>query len=40
MLYFKLYCGSVVFIPDPNFTIPDTGSRAKKIPDPGSASKN
>ena len=27
-------------IPDPNFSIPDHGSRVKKIPDPGSASKN
>jgi hypothetical protein len=30
------------WIPDPNFSIPDPGSRVKKIPDPGSgpASKN
>jgi hypothetical protein len=29
-----------MFIPDPNFfSIPDPGSRVKKIPDPGSASK-
>jgi hypothetical protein len=27
-----------MFIPDPNFSIPDTGSRVKKIPDPGSGS--
>jgi hypothetical protein len=27
-------------IPDPNFSNPDPGSRVKKIPDPGSASKN
>jgi hypothetical protein len=27
-----------MFIPDPNFSIPDTASRVKKIPDPGSAS--
>jgi hypothetical protein len=29
-----------MFIPDPNYSIPDPGSRVKKIPDPGSASKN
>jgi hypothetical protein len=31
-----------MFIPDPNFSIPDPGSRVKKIPDPesGSALKN
>ncbi len=31
-----------MFIPDPNFSIPDPGSRVKKIPDPGfgSASHN
>ncbi len=29
-----------MFIPDPNCSIPDPGSRGKKIPDPGSASKN
>jgi hypothetical protein len=29
-----------MFIPVPNFSIPDPGSRVKKIPDPGSASKN
>jgi hypothetical protein len=35
-------CGSKMFIPDPNFSIPDPGSRVKNIPDPGSwsASKN
>jgi hypothetical protein len=27
-----------VFVPDPNFSIWDPGSRVKKIPDPGSAS--
>jgi hypothetical protein len=27
-------------MPAPNFSIPDSGSRVKKIPDPGSASKN
>jgi hypothetical protein len=32
--------GSLSLIPDPNFSIPDSGSRVKKIPDPGSASKN
>jgi hypothetical protein len=26
-------------IPDPNFSIPDPGSRIKTIPDPGSAPK-
>jgi hypothetical protein len=26
-------CGSGMFIPDPNFSIPDTGSRVKKILD-------
>jgi hypothetical protein len=25
-------CGSEMFIPDPNFSIPDPGSRVKKIP--------
>jgi hypothetical protein len=29
-----------MFIPDPNFSIPDPESRVKKIPDPGAASKN
>jgi hypothetical protein len=29
-----------MLIPDSNFSIPDPGSRVKKIPDPGSASKN
>jgi hypothetical protein len=29
-----------MFIPDPNFSISDPGSRVKKIPDPGSASQN
>jgi hypothetical protein len=29
-----------MFIPDPDFSIPDPGSRDKNIPDPGSASKN
>ncbi len=35
-------CGSGMFIPDPNFSLPNRGSRVKKIPDPGSdsASKN
>ncbi len=35
-------CGSGMFIPDPNFSIPDPGSRVKNISDPGSgsASKN
>ncbi len=35
-------CGPTMFIPDPNFSIPDPGSRVKKNPDPGSgsASKN
>jgi hypothetical protein len=28
--------GSGMFIPDPNFSIPDFESRVKKIPDPGS----
>jgi hypothetical protein len=32
-------CGSGMFIPDPNFSIPDPGSRRFRIPDPGSASK-
>jgi hypothetical protein len=32
--------GCLSQIPDPNFSIPDPGSRVKKIPDPGSASKN
>jgi flagellar biosynthesis GTPase FlhF len=27
-------CGSGMFIPDPNLSIPDPGSRVKKIPDP------
>jgi hypothetical protein len=27
-----------MFIPDPNFSIPDTGFRVKKIHDPGSGS--
>jgi hypothetical protein len=31
-------CGSGIFIPDPNFFIPDTGSRVKKIPNLGSGS--
>jgi hypothetical protein len=30
-----IYPGS--WIPDPNFSIPDLGSRVKQIPDPGSA---
>jgi hypothetical protein len=34
----RQYCGSGMFIPDPNFSIPDLGSRVKKIPDSGSAS--
>jgi hypothetical protein len=29
-----------MFITNPNFSIPDPGSRLKKIPDPGSASKD
>ncbi len=39
---FNQCCGSGMFIPDPNFSIPGPGSRIKKIPDPGSgsASKN
>ncbi len=37
----NLCCGSGRFIPDPNFSIPDPGSRVQKILDPGpeSASK-
>jgi hypothetical protein len=27
-----------MFIPDPNFAIPDPGSRVKNTPDPGSGS--
>ncbi len=27
-------CGSVMFIPDPNFSIPNPRSKVKKIPDP------
>ncbi len=33
-------CGSGMFIPDPGSQFFHPGSRAKKIPDPGSASKN
>jgi hypothetical protein len=33
-----VYCGSGMFIPDPNFSNPDPGSRVKKISDPGSGS--
>ncbi len=35
-------CRSGMFIPDPNFSIPDPGSKRFRIPDPesGSASKN
>jgi hypothetical protein len=29
-------CGSGILIPDPNFSMPDPGSRVEKIPDPGS----
>jgi hypothetical protein len=38
----KQCCGSWMFIPDPNFSKPDLGSRVKKISNPGfgSASKN
>ncbi len=32
--------GCRIFIPDPNFSIPDPGSRVKKIRDLGSSSKN
>ncbi len=28
-------CGSGMFIPDPNFSIPDQGSKRFRIPDPG-----
>jgi hypothetical protein len=35
-----LCCGSSMFIPDPIFSVPDSGFRVDKIPDPGSASKN
>ncbi len=31
-------CGSGMFIPDPNFSHLDRGSRVEKIPDPGSRS--
>ena len=32
--------GCLPQIPDPNLSIPNSGPRLKKIPDPGSASKN
>jgi hypothetical protein len=36
----KQCCGSEMFIPDPNISIPGPGYRIIKIPDSGSASKN
>jgi hypothetical protein len=32
----SVFRGSWMFIPDPNISIPEFGSRVKKIPDPGS----
>jgi hypothetical protein len=33
-------CGSGMFIPDPNFSILDPGSKNHRIPDLGSTTKN